>query len=195
MIDEQSARQEHAQLVKLLAERAYRQGSFTLSSGATSDFYLDVKQATYSPYGARLVGRAMLDLMRRFNVEAVGGLTMGADAVVSATVLTSAIEESPIPGFVVRKQPKMHGLSKWIEGIEPGNLRVAIVDDVVTTGNSILKAADRVRELGAEVVLVSCVVDREQGGKRRLELDVPEFVPLCTISEIKRAASNLMQSV
>ena len=183
---------EHSQLVRLLAETSYREGQFTLSSGVSSDFYLDVKQATYSPKGARLVGRAMVDLLSEYHVEAVGGLTMGADAVVSATVLTSEHSGRPIHGFVVRKEAKKHGLSKWIEGVLPKG-RVAIVDDVVTTGKSILRAVQQVREAGAEVVLVACVVDREEGGRAELERRDLHFVPLCTISEIRAVVSQTVE--
>ena len=175
----------HAQFVALLREKAYREGDFLLSSGARSDFYLDAKQVTYDPHGIALVGALMMELVREFRIEAVGGLTMGADAIVAGTVLASAHSTTPVSGFVVRKEPKQHGLSKQVEGVNPNGKRVAIVDDVITSAASALKAMEVARAAGAHVVLVVGVVDREQGGAAMLAKHGVEFRALATISEIR----------
>lgn len=178
----------NTQLVALLLEKAYREGDFTLSSGLPSKFYLDAKQVTYDPAGISLVGEAMMELVNEFGIEAVGGLTMGCDAIVAGTVSASAKTDKPIPGFVVRKEAKEHGLTKQLEGVNPSGKRVAIVDDVVTSGKSVLKAVKAAQEAGAEVVLVVGLVDREQGGEATIREAGVEFRALSTISEIREAA-------
>ena len=173
-------------LAELLAQLAYREGDFQLSSGRKSDFYLDAKQVTYHPDGVQCVGRAVLDLIETHNIEAVGGLTMGADAIVTSVVWASIERARPIPGFVVRKEPKAHGLNKGLEGIAPKGKRVAIVDDVITTGDSVIKAVKVAQDMGAEVALVVALVDREEGGRENIEqLGVP-FLSVCTVSEIRQ---------
>ena len=180
---------QHDALVALLLERSYREGDFLLTSGARSTFYLDAKQVTYHPGGMVLVGSCMMQLVEEFAIEAVGGLTMGADAIVASTVFASARAGRGIAGFVVRKEPKSHGLAKWVEGIDPKGKRVAIVDDVITSGKSALKAVSAARSAGATVVLVVGLVDREQGGKEMIEADGVVFRALATISEIRDAAN------
>ena len=175
-------------LVALLLEKSYREGDFVLSSGARSDFYLDAKQVTYDPAGIVLVGEMMMNLVEEFRIESVGGLTMGADAIVAATVFASARTNTPVTGFVVRKEPKQHGLSQQIEGVHPRGKRVAIVDDVITSAGSAIKAVNIARDAGAEVVLVVGVVDREQGGPAAVHAVGAECRALATISEIRAAA-------
>lgn len=175
-------------LVALLLEKSYREGDFVLSSGARSDFYLDAKQVTYDAGGIALVGEMMMQLMMEFRIEAVGGLTMGADAIVAGTVYASANTDTPLTGFVVRKEPKQHGLTKLLEGVNPSGKRVAIVDDVITSGGSSLKAVNAAKNAGAHVVLVVGVVDREQGGPAAMHDAGVAFRALATISEIREAA-------
>lgn len=179
-----------AELTELFAEHSYREGEFVLSSGRTSDFYLDAKQVTYRPDGARLVGRAVLDILRDFDVDAVGGLTLGADAIVASTVLASAGTERPIPGFVVRKESKAHGLEKWIEGVSPEGRRVAIVDDVITSGGSVIRAVRKARSGGAEVAVVVGLIDREEGGAEAVAREGIPFRSVCTLSAIREAAAR-----
>ncbi len=178
---------ENGALATLLARLAYREGEFRLASGRTSSFYLDAKQVTYHPEGVGLVGAAMLDIAREFGVEAVGGPTMGADAIVAAAVWASKDTDAPLTGFVVRKEGKRHGLQKWIEGVSPEGKRVALVEDVVTTGGSVLRAVEAVREAGAEVAVVVALVDREEGGHEALEEAGVPFRGICTLSEIRAA--------
>lgn len=176
------------QLIGLLRRRAYREGDFVLSSGRHSDFYLDAKQVTYHPDGAPLVGAAVLDIIAPYGVDAVGGLTMGADAIVTSVVYASRQAARPIPGFVVRKEAKGHGTQKWVEGVLPPNARVAIVDDVITSGQSALRAVEAVKSAGGSVVVVVTLVDREEGGRERIEAEGLDFRPVCTLSEIRGAA-------
>jgi orotate phosphoribosyltransferase len=172
-------------LAALLARLSYREGDFTLASGAGSTFYLDAKQVTYHPEGVELVGHAVVRLAQEFGAEAVGGPTLGADAIVLATVYASGKSGHPLTGFIVRKEAKQHGLGKWVEGVDPKGKKVVIVEDVTTSGGSLLKAVEHVREAGAEIVVATSVVDREQGGAAAIEAAGIPFRPLCTISEVR----------
>ncbi len=151
----------------ILKEKSYEKRKVTLSSGRESDFYIDCKQATLSAEGAVLCGRlfcGMLEAGER--PEAVGGITLGADPIVTAVSLTSALRGWPIPAFIIRKEPKKHGTAQWIEGtknLKPG-MRVAILEDVVTTGASTMRAIERAVESGLVVARVLCIVDRNEGG-------------------------------
>jgi orotate phosphoribosyltransferase len=158
--------------------------------GAKSTFYLDAKQVTYRPDGAALVGAAVHDIASRHQAASVGGLTMGADAIVASAVAISAGTPNTLTGFIGRKEAKKHGLGKWVEGVSPRGMRVVIVDDVITTGDSLLRAVELARHDGAEVVATVGVVDREQGGAAsiRERTGVP-FYALSTISEIRAAAT------
>ena len=177
-------------LAAFLAKYAYQEGDFVLSSGARSTFYLDAKQVTYDPDGASLVGAVVYRLATEFEAEAIGGLTMGADAIVTSTVIESARYGRPMPGFVVRKEPKGHGLQKWIEGVSPAGKRVAIVDDVITSGGSVLSAVKAARQAQARIAVVIGLVDREEGGKQAIEAVGVPFRAICTLSEIRALAAN-----
>jgi orotate phosphoribosyltransferase len=179
------------ELVKLLARIAYRKGDFVLSSGRHSDFYLDAKRVTYRPDAVELVGRAVLELIKPFGVTAVGGLTMGADAIVLSTVWASRATEAPLDGFIVRKEPKRHGLQKWIEGVLPApGSRVAIVDDVVTSGDSVLSAVRAAGEEGLSAAVVVALVDREEGGAQRFASEDIPFRPVCTLKQVRAYARD-----
>jgi orotate phosphoribosyltransferase len=163
---------EKQQLKELLLTKSYRQGNFTLSSGKRSDFYIDGKQTTLSAEGAYLCGKLLFDLIRQHPeaIDAVGGMTLGADPLVTAVSLVSYLEKSPIPAFIVRKESKKHGTEDYLEG--RGNLptgaTVALVEDVVTTGGTLLKVIDRVQAQGYRVGLVATIVDRQEGGAETL---------------------------
>jgi orotate phosphoribosyltransferase len=160
-------------LLELLTRLAYEKRKVTLSSGRESDFYIDTKQASLTAEGHYLVGRLVLAEIRAHfaDAQAVGGMTMGADPIASATSLTSFLERGPLPAFYVRKEPKGHGTNQWLEGKKsiPGGARVAVVEDVVTTGASTLKAVERVRSEGFSVLGVVALVDREEGGRQAVE--------------------------
>lgn len=151
----------------LLKERSYEKRKVILSSGRESDFYIDCKQTTLTAEGAVLCGRLFCRMLADGPwPEAVGGITLGADPIVTAISLTSALLERPIPAFIIRKEPKKHGTAQWVEGMK--NLRqgmnVAIVEDVVTTGASTLRAIERAEDAGLSVSRVLAIVDRNEGG-------------------------------
>ena len=155
-------------LKEILLEKSYRHGTFTLTSGKTSDFYIDGKQTTLDAEGAYLCGKLLFELIKNepAAIDAVGGMTLGADPLVSAVSLVSYLEKAPIPAFIVRKEAKGHGTGNYIEGLKnlPAGGRVALVEDVVTTGGTLLKVIDRVEAAGFVVGLVVTVVDRQEGG-------------------------------
>ncbi len=146
-------------------------GEITLSSGKKSDYYLDCKLTTLDPEGALLTGYCVLDLLDQMGVkpDAIGGLSMGADPVVSAAIVVSEIERRPLPGFLVRKEAKKHGREKQIEGLSnPRGKKVVIADEVCTTGGSTQEAIDAAEREGCEVIGVISLVDREEGGSEKL---------------------------
>lgn len=166
-----------ARLLALMARLSYEKREVTLASGLKSNFYIDCKQTVLTAEGHFLVGSLMLGLLREKApaVEAIGGLTMGADPLASAVSTLSYVSGRPLTAFYVRKEPKGHGTGQWIEGIKslrPG-MPVAILEDVVTTGGSALKAIGRVREFGLDVKLIVGLVDREEGGRETLEREAP----------------------
>ncbi|MDW7773440.1 MAG: orotate phosphoribosyltransferase [Desulfobulbaceae bacterium] len=163
---------EREQLKQILLQKSYREGIFTLTSGKTSDFYVDGKQTTLSAEGAYLCGRLLYRIIREHpeKITGVGGMTLGADPLVTAISLISYLEKDPIPAFIIRKESKGHGTDKFIEGksnLEPGGL-VAVVEDVVTTGGTLIKVIERVESQGYRVGLVAAIVDRQEGGAETL---------------------------
>ena len=198
-------------LLELLATLSFRLGTFTLASGSTSDYYIDCRITTLHAEGGRLAGIVLLDLIREQfpAAAAIGGLTMGADPLVSATSIASAQEladyqeflelapeedhgEAPtlVQGFLVRKAEKTHGTGRRLEGFLEQGAQVVIVDDVCTTGGSTLQAIEATRAAGMQVLGVLCLVDREQGGRKAIEAalgpDVP-FHALFTAGDVRRA--------
>ena len=160
--------EERKRLKELLLEKSYRQGTFTLTSGKTSDFYIDGKQTTLDAEGGYLCGRLLFELIKNApeKISSVGGMTLGADPLVTAVSIVSHLDGNPIPAFIVRKEAKGHGTGNYIEGknnLEPGSY-VALVEDVVTTGGTLIKVIERVENEGFKVGLVVTVVDREEGG-------------------------------
>src|SRR5437016_5907008 len=156
-----AARQE---LLRLLASKSFRRGDFKLSSGASSDYYVDCRTTTLDAQGARLTGQVFLEEIRAqgWKPQAIGGLTMGADPIVTAVSVTSG----ELDGFLVRKADKQHGTGQRIEGFREKGARVVIVDDVCTTGGSTVQAIETARDYGFEVVGVMCLVEREEAGGR-----------------------------
>jgi orotate phosphoribosyltransferase len=165
----------HAQqLLSLLARLSFRLGHFQLSSGATSDYYIDCRTTTLHAEGGRLTGEAILDLLNENGIQAdaVGGLTLGADPIVSNVATASAWRAVSNPGapllhgFLVRKAEKAHGTGRRIEGFLKEGARVVIVDDVCTTGASTINAIEAAREAGMTVAAVVCIVEREEANGR-----------------------------
>ena len=162
------------QLLSLLARLSFKLGEFKLSSGATSDYYIDCRTTTLHAEGGRLTGHAILELLEANNIdaEAVGGLTMGADPIVSNVATASAWRATLRPdapllhGFLVRKAEKAHGTGRRIEGFYRPGARVVIVDDVCTTGASTIAAIEAAQEAGMEIAAVVCIVEREEANGR-----------------------------
>ena len=151
-------------LLGLLAERAYRHGTFTLASGRTSHHYVNCKPVSLSGRGLALLGRLMLELVEESAVS-VAGLTLGADPLVSAVAMQAALEGRQLDALIVRKEAKGHGTGAWLEGPLPApGSRITVLEDVVTTGGSALKAVRQLQEAGYGVERVVAIVDRQEGG-------------------------------
>ena len=173
-----------ARLAELIRANALRFGDFTLASGQKSSFYLDVRKTSMHPEGAYLVAQLILDDLADSGVVAVGGPVLGAAPLVGAVAAESFRRGHPLPTFLVRKEPKGHGTAKLIEGHFPAGQRVALIEDVVTTGSSVLRALAVARGEGATVDLLVCVVDREQGGPEAFAEQGVEFRALFKVSEL-----------
>ena len=159
------------QLKKILLRKSVLTGrEFKLASGKISNFYVDARITTLDPEGAYLCGKIFLDMLKDFPVEAVGGYSIGADPIVTAIAVLSFLDGKPIPAFIIRKEEKTHGTGKVIEGNFPSSGgRVAIFDDVVTSGGSILKGAKQVEANGGQVAVIMSVIDRQEGGREEIE--------------------------
>ncbi|MEO6911197.1 MAG: orotate phosphoribosyltransferase [Edaphobacter sp.] len=190
-------------LLNLIATHSFKLGDFTLASGQKSDYYIDCRTTTLHAEGGRLSGLVLYDLIRQHipQAEAVGGLTMGADPLVSNTASASAwhaLQQGLDPadpatpllqGFLVRKSEKTHGTGRRIEGFLKKGAAVVIVDDVCTTGGSTITAIEAAREAGMTVAGVLCLVDREQGGRAHIEAAAAgaPFLSLFTASDVRAA--------
>ncbi len=178
------------QLLSLLAEKSFRLGQFKLSSGGTSDYYIDCRLTTLDAAGALLTGQVVFEEIRKhgWKADAIGGLTMGADPIVVATSVISAQRGEPIHGFLVRKAEKSHGTGQRIEGFREKPARVVVVDDVCTTGASTVQAIEAAREFGFEVAGVLCLVEREEAdGRANVEKAAGQapFIALFTAKEVR----------
>ena len=172
------------QLRQMLLNRSMRFGEFVLSSGATSNYYIDVRKTSLHPEGLRKIARLFYEMLQADNVTAVGGLTLGADPLVAGVMLYSAEMGKPIEGFLVRRTTKDHGLRGQVEGNLAGHKRVAILDDVITSGESALIAAEAAESYKAEIVRVLAVVDREQGASQIFQQRGYPFTALFSIGEL-----------
>lgn len=176
-------------LLQILRERSYREGEFTLASGKKSSFYLDVKETALHPEGAFLIGTLAVDLFARESLQphAVGGLTLGADPLATAVSIAAFAVGWSIPAFIVRKQPKDHGTLAWIEGAKtfPKGAKLVVLEDVVTTGGSSLKAVEKLEEAGFKVEAILTVVDRLEGARETIEAKGIRFFSLCDLREIR----------
>jgi orotate phosphoribosyltransferase len=179
-----NARQE---LLEMLAHKSFRLGEFKLSSGITSDYYIDCRLTTLDARGAQLTGEVFLEQIREqeWEPQAVGGLTMGADPIVVAVAVTSGT----LHGFLVRKAEKQHGTGQRIEGFREKGATVVIVDDVCTTGASTIQAIQAAREFGFEVVGVMCLVERQEAhGRPNVEKAAAPapFIAIFTANEVRK---------
>jgi orotate phosphoribosyltransferase len=173
-------------LLEVIREHSLQLGDFVLSSGKKSSYYLDCRTTTLHPRGALLTARLILRTIRdnRIEAEAIGGLTLGADPIAAAVAVVSEVEGTPLPAFIVRKETKKHGAKRQIEGwAGSAGSRVIVVDDVCTSGGSILEACDKVESAGYKVAATLCVVDREEGGTEAVRSRYP-FYPIVTANDL-----------
>ncbi len=181
----------HQQLLDLFCRLAYQEGDFILSSGQASSYYINGKQVTLNPQGALAIGRILLSRLPE-DTQAVAGLTLGADPIVTAVSVVSAYENRPIPALIIRKEAKGHGTKAYIEGPTlPENATVVVLEDVVTTGRSAMKAVERLRDAGYTVNLVISLIDRLQGGAEFYESVGLKFETVFTIEDIQQRYQQL----
>lgn len=175
-------------LATMLAERSTKRGDFTLASGKKSKYYIDARLTTMSPEGLSVIGPLALSELRQsgWKVDAVGGLTLGADPISYAISFASANSDRPLRAFTVRKEAKGHGTGKMIEGPFRNGDRVAVIEDVITTGGSALRAIEAVRRENGTVAGVLALVDREEGGRQAIEAAGFPVITLVATSEIIR---------
>lgn len=181
------------QLIKLLAERSVKRGHFTLASGKSSNLYIDARTTTMSPEGLALIGPLAIQILKdaRWELDAVGGLTLGADPVAYSISYASSLAPPLLRAFTVRKEAKIHGTGKLIEGPFRQGDRVAIVEDVITTGSSALRAADAVRNAGGYVQGILALIDREEGGREAIEAAGYRVISLIHIGEVIASTPDL----
>ncbi len=175
-------------LARILLEKSYREGDFVLSSGRRSDYYFDCRVTALHPEGAHLIGTLFCDLLSSVDVKGVAGMSLGADPLVSATTVLSHQQGRPLAGLLVRKQAKAHGTGQYVEGM--GNFNqgdpVAMLEDVVTTGGSLLTACERIEAVGLRIVTVCTILDRGEGGREALKEAGYDLVSLFTREELVR---------
>ena len=178
-------------LLDLLCQLAYQEGDFILSSGQRSSYYINGKQVTLHPQGALAIGRIFLSQLPT-DVQAVAGLTLGADPIVSAVSVVSAYEHRPIPALIIRKEAKGYGTRAYIEGPTlPEGAKVVVLEDVVTTGQSALKAVERLKQAGYSVNQVMALVDRQQGGAELYQSAGLQFQSVFSIQQIQERSRQL----
>jgi len=175
----------------MLARLSYKRGSFTLASGKTSDFYVDVKQTVLTAEGTALVGSLLYEQLCKHRIASVGGMAVGAVPLVSACLAAAGAAHASLDGFFVRKEAKDHGTARKLDGRFDAGARICLVEDVVTTGESTLHAIDAVEAAGGRVTLVAVVVDRqEDGGLARLAARAEHAIALVTRAEVIAAAGG-----
>ena len=181
-------KQERNDLMQIVRELSYEEREVTLASGRKSNFYFDGKQTTLHAKGGLLVGKAFWEIVKEFGgkVDGVGGLTMGADPIATATSIAAALEGEQVHAFIIRKEPKGHGTGQWLEGRKnlPVGSRVVIVEDVTTTGGSSMKAVERDEQEGLVVAGIVTLVDREEGARENIEGAGQKLRAVLTRSEV-----------
>jgi orotate phosphoribosyltransferase len=173
-----------SQLLEHIVAKAVVHERVTLSSGREADYYVDLRRITLDALAAPLVGEVMLDVTADLDIDAVGGLTLGADPVAAAMLHAAAARGRRLDAFVVRKEGKAHGLQRRIEGPDVGGRRVLAVEDTSTTGGSVLTAVHALREAGAEVVAVAVIVDRATGAREAVEAEGLEYRSAYGVTEL-----------
>ena len=189
----QSGEDSRDQLLNLLALKAYKSGTFTLSSGRESTHYVNCKPVALSGVGLFLLSNLFLDNIEQ-DTLAVAGLTLGADPLVSGVAMAAALKNRTLDALIVRKEPKGHGTEAWLEGplLPPGSL-VTVLEDVVTTGNSSLKAVHQLRNAGYIVKKIVSIVDRQEGASMEIEKSGLELSSLFLLEEVSERALDLLK--
>lgn len=173
-------------LLELLVQYAYKEGDFVLSSGQRSSYYINCKPVTLKAEGALAIGKLLFSQLPE-ETQAVAGLTLGADPIVTAVSLISALENAPIPGLIIRKEAKGHGTKAYIEGPSlTAGAKIVVLEDVVTTGKSALLAVQRLQDAGYIVEWVVALVDREQGGQELYKSEGLKFKALFSIQDLQQ---------
>jgi orotate phosphoribosyltransferase len=175
------------ELIEIINKKSFKYSEtpiFKLAAGGMSRYYVNCKPTVLSPRGMFLVGHLMFEEIQGLNVAGVGGMTFGADPIAMATAFVSELKNQPVNAFSIRKDQKDHGIIKWVEGdLSPGD-RVAMVEDVVTTGGSTIKAIERARSEGLDVVKVITLIDRQEGGLEKIRELVADAVSIITRDEL-----------
>lgn len=176
-------------LIELLCTKSFKYSelpTFKLASGTMSQFYVNCKPVTLDPEGMVLIGNLMFDEIRNSDCTGVGGLTFGADPIAVATAFASYLQKRPIKAFSIRKEQKDHGMIKWVEGDISKGEKVVILEDVVTTGGSTIKAVERARTQGLDVIQVVTLVDRQEGGVEKIREHVKKVSAIVTREDLMR---------
>ena len=177
------------EFLELLKKYAYKKGEFTLSSGKTSEHYVNCKPVTLTGRGLTLVSMMLLE---HVNTQVVAGLTLGADPLVSGVAICSALDGRLIDALIIRKEPKGHGTGAWIEGPLPSEgTKITVLEDVVTTGGSAIKAAEKLRDAGYVVERVVAIIDRQEGGEEAIKEAGLELKSLFTLEEMLNSKLKL----
>lgn len=179
---------EKDKLLKIIKTLSYEEGDFVLASGKRSTYYIDAKETTLNPEGMFLVGKLMYEITRELpGIEAVGGVSIGGDPLVCAVVLESFNKKDNLAGFLIRKEPKGHGTNRWVEGAKnlKKGMNVVILEDVVTTGGSSLKAIEATEKEGYVVKGIVAILDRLEGGKDTIESKGYLFKSIFTLNDLR----------
>lgn len=175
------------ELIEILCQKSFKysqEPTFKLVSGKMSHFYVNCKPTTLSARGMFLAGHLVFETIKDLNLDGVGGLTFGADPIAVATAFVSELQGKPLSAFSIRKTRKDHGIASWIEGdLQPGQ-RVAVIDDVATTGGSTIKAVERARSEGLDVVKAVILVDRQEGGLANIRQHIADVASIITKDEL-----------
>ena len=175
---------DRSRLIELIREHALRFGDFTLASGKKASFYLDCRKVTLHPQGANQIAAGMLELLGQSLPEAIGGMAIGADPITAATITLAGQRGDSLVGFIVRKEAKQHGTGQQVEGPVRAGMEAVIVEDVVTSGGSALKAVDAAVHFGLKVQRVLAVVDRLEGGREAIEAAGLKLQTLVTVKDL-----------
>ncbi|MBW1697289.1 MAG: orotate phosphoribosyltransferase [Deltaproteobacteria bacterium] len=185
------------ELIEALCKKSFqysREPKFRLVSGKMSRYYINCRPLALSPRGMYLIGHILYDAVKDLHIEGIGGMTFGADPMAVATAFVSELKGNPIKAFSIRKTQKEHGIVKWIEGDMHSGERVVIIEDVVTTGGSTIRAIERARAEGLEVVRAIVLVDRQEGGLQNIAKHVKDVFSIVSRDELLETWKRIFQA-